>query len=157
MQTAVSVLAAICTLSGCSGDSPGGSGAGDASRFVNELPLTPGFYVASDIACGQASQTTLLLVLRDGVSGSQDFCAFKAVEQTGPTSYRVTEQCASLQPPSGGADAHSVDWDIPGDASFTSTSDAGWQRNARYCEQSALPAPWRDNDLSALIGGPTSR
>jgi hypothetical protein len=156
MRMALSILAAACVLPGCSGDAREGNGAGGASRLVGELPLMPGFYVMSDIACGQASNATLLLLLRDGISGSQDSCDFETIEQTGPTRYRVTERCGSLQADAGDAQAHIVDWEIPDDASFTSTSDAGWQRSARYCEQSTLPAPWRDNDISDLtsrVGG----
>jgi hypothetical protein len=155
MRMAFSILVAACVLAGCSGDAREGNGAGGASRHVSELPLMAGFYVISDIPCGQASNATLLLLLRDGISGSQDSCDFHTIEQTGPTRYRVTERCAS--PTAGAADgqAHIVDWEIPDDASFTSTSDAGWQRSARYCEQSTLPAPWRDNDITDLIRGPT--
>lgn len=151
------VIGAACTLYGCSVDVPEGDDAGSASRSVSELPLIPGFYVVSDVACEQASNATLLLVLRDGINGSQDSCDIRTIERIGSTRYRVTEQCAALQAGSGDAHTHSVDWDIPDDVSFTSTSDAGWQRRARYCEQSTLPAPWRDNDLSGLIGEPTDR
>lgn len=35
---------------------------------------------------------------------------------------------------------------------FTFTSEYGWEGSARHCPQSSLPEPWRDNDISDLIG-----
>jgi hypothetical protein len=154
MRTAFSIVAAACALSSCSGEARERSDAG-AAGAVTGLPLRHGFYVADDVACSQASGASLLLVLRDGVTGSRDFCTFGAIERTGSTRYRVSEECASTEPVSGGTQAQLVTWEIPDSVSFTSRSDAGWRRAARYCEQSVLPEPWRDNDLSAVISEPS--
>ncbi len=128
-----------------------------ATTSVKTLPLKRGFYVDSDTPCGQASNATLSLLGRDGFSVSgRDFCAFKRIEKTGATSYRVTEECSS-----GGAawgteeqkDTQVVTWDIANDTSIKRKNESsGWQSSARYCAQPSLPEPWRDNDISDLIG-----
>lgn len=122
---------------------------------VASLPLKRGFYVASDTPCGQASNATLSLLRRDGftVSG-RDFCEFVKIEKTGATSYRVTEECSSGGEAWGSEeqkDTSVVAWEIPNDTSYKRKSDSGWESSARYCAQSSLPEPWRDNDISDLI------
>jgi len=96
MKTAFTILAAACTLAGCDDNAPAGNGAGATGNIVTELPLTRGFYVASDTACGQASNATLLLVHRDGINGARDAYSFKSIEQTGPTSYRAVAVCNNI-------------------------------------------------------------
>ncbi len=122
------------------------SGAG-----VMALPLKRGYYVASDTPCGKASNATTMLLRRDGIGGSRDFCAFRKIEQTGPATYQVTEACGDLQD-SGPPDIQSVTYTIGADDRFTSESASGWKRDARYCAQSAMPEDWRANDISDIIG-----
>ncbi len=147
--TAVVATAGLMLLAAC-GESAPTSGA-SAAATVSELPLRRGFYVSSDTACGDASNATLLLMKRDGINGSRDACAFQSIEQTGPQSYRVIEQCADLQAGADEADVQGVVWEIPDDSRFTSKSDSGWERSFRYCEQASLPDSWRDNDISDLV------
>jgi hypothetical protein len=154
MRYALTILAATCALAGCRGHAPEIHGAVVAGSHLTGLPLKRGFYVANGTACAAASNATLLLVHRDGIRGSRDACTFGTIERTGPTSYRVTEQCADIQAGPDSAGTARVGWEIPDDASFRSTSDAGWQRHARYCEQSSLPDPWRDSDISDLVDEP---
>jgi hypothetical protein len=122
---------------------------------VASLPLKRGFYVVSDTPCGRASNATLSLLRRDGftVSG-RDFCEFVKIEKTGATGYRVTEECSSGGEAWGTEeqkDTSVVTWEIPGDTQFRRKSDSGWESSARYCAQSSLPEPWRDNDISDLV------
>jgi hypothetical protein len=123
----------------------------DASgRSVTELPLKRGYYVSADTPCAQASNATVLLLRREGLGGSQDFCEFKMIEQTAPTTYRVTQSCGDLR--GGGEETSVVTYDLMGDASFKSKSEHGWEQSARRCEQSSMPADWRENDISDVIG-----
>lgn len=130
---------------------------GDTAATLTSLPLKRGFYVASDTACDAASNATLLLYRGDGFNGARDTCEFESIEQTGPDSYRTTERCQALMGEADGATTEVVDWIIPDETSFTSKSQSGWERSFRHCEQSSLPDPWRDNDISDLIGAPASR
>jgi len=154
MNKALTILAAACALAACGRDAPAVLDADVTENALTELPLKRGFYVATDIACGQASNATLLLVHRGGIYGSRDSCEFRAIERIGPMSYRVTEQCADFQAGPDGASTAISDWEILDDTSFRSTSGAGWQRNARYCEQSSLPDPWRHSDIHDLVDEP---
>ena len=118
---------------------------------VAALPLKRGYYVASDTPCVQASNATVMLLRREGIGGSRDFCEFKNIEQTGPNSYRVTEACGDLQddaPP----EASVTTYTLEGDTAFTSKSEHGWERNARYCAQSSMPPDFRANDISDVTG-----
>ena len=123
-----------------------------AGERVAELPLKRGFYVASDTACEQASNATLLLLRRDGTGGARDSCDFTQIERVGPKTYRVTERCTDLMDRSGDAQTLVITWEIPDDASFSRQSDDGEPRAARHCEQSRLPDPWRDSDISDITG-----
>lgn len=118
---------------------------------IRNLPLKRGFYVASDTACGQASNATLKLVHRDGINASRTVCEFRKIEKVGPNSYRATEACSDIQssdPP----DVRVVTYTLKADTAFTTKSEHGGERGARYCPQSSLPEPWRDNDISDVTG-----
>lgn len=123
---------------------------------VASLPLKRGFYVASDTPCGQASNATLTLLRRDGFGGSRDFCEFAKIEKAGAASCRITEKCGDLQAGPDSEFTQAVAWEIPGDTQFRRKTDSGWESSARYCAQSSLPEPWRDNDISDLINRPAA-
>jgi len=118
---------------------------------IAALPLKRGYYVASDTPCGQASNATTALLRRNGIGGSRDFCEFKKIEQTGPNTYRVTEACGDLQDSSPPETSTST-YTLTGDTAFTSKSEHGWERSARYCAQSSMPPDWRANDISDVTG-----
>ena len=153
-------VAALGTLLGACGQ--GGKSGADAAATadpaadptgerVSELPLKRGFYVASDTPCEQASNATLMLLRRDGIGGARDSCDFVQIERVGDTTYRVTERCGDLMNP-GDGETWVFTWEIPDDASFSTVRDDGWSTGARHCEQSRLPARWRDNDISDVTG-----
>lgn len=136
------------------GTAPSGSGPTPAAAAAKpitapSLPLQRGYYVASDTPCGQASNATLQLLRRNGIGAARTICDFKAIEQTGPTGYRVRESCTEL----GGTTAatETVNYEIANDRSFTARRAGGADYKARYCAQSSLPSPWRDNDIRGLI------
>jgi len=127
-----------------------------SAAAVESLPLKRGFYVSSDTPCGRASNATLSLLSREGFTvAGRDFCAFLKIEKTGATTYRVTEECSSGGE-AWGSEEHKetqiVAWEIPNDASHSRKNEnTGWESSARYCAQSSLPEPWRDNDIRDLI------
>lgn len=129
--------------------SPAASG-----ESVASLPLRRGFYVTSDTPCGNASNATLMLVRRDGYGGSRYSCIFKAIERTGPTSYRVTEECSDGGEAWGAEENVSTErneWRIQDDTHFTSVSASGDSYSARFCPQARLPEPWNTNDISDIV------
>ncbi|HEY9578316.1 MAG TPA: hypothetical protein VIR65_00470 [Rhizorhapis sp.] len=121
---------------------------------VASLPLQRGFYVADGTSCGQASNATLMLVRKSGINTSRVPCDFKSIEKTGANSYRVTETCSEGGAAWGTEEHISTNvstYEIPNNTSFTTKSDSGWESSARYCPQSSLPEPWRNNDIADLI------
>ena len=102
--------------------------------------------------------------LRPGVEGGrvlagdadrhEPHCTFKRIERAGATTYRVTEECSY-----GGAawgqedqvETFTSTYEIPDGASYTVTSEDGYQTSARHCEQSAMSPEYRDNDIGDLI------
>ena len=113
------------------------------------LPLEPGYYVASDTPCDKASNATVSLLRRTGIGGARDFCEFTTIEQTGPSTYRVTQSCQELQP--GGATSIAVvTYVLSGHARFFSRSDQGWCHSARRCAPSTMPPEWRQNEIREL-------
>lgn len=141
----MTLLLPMALLAVC-GDAIGGD---MAPTMVTELPLKRGFYVASDTPCEQASNATLLLLRRDGIGGARDFCEFRQIEAVDAAIYRVTEACADLQ--GGDAVVSLSTYRVASPTDFTARSEQGWESSARYCEQSSLPEPWRDNDVDDLI------
>lgn len=135
----------------CERTGPRPSSAGDASRAapVTGLPLKPGFYVASDTPCGQASNATLSLVRRNGMNVSRMSCDFKKIEQTGPARYQVTEECKELTQGTSETDVRT--YEVANDSSFKSLLPDGTSYQARYCAQSSLPAPWRNINIGNQI------
>ncbi|TCD05436.1 hypothetical protein EYB45_08170 [Erythrobacteraceae bacterium CFH 75059] len=114
-----------------------------AGETVDSLPLRRGYYVASDTPCGQASNATLMLVTREGVSASRSSCETLRIARTGARRFEVRERCED--------EVRTTTYDIPANDRFTSTSDSGWSNSARFCPQASLPEPWRDNDISDLL------
>lgn len=124
------------------------------AESVTTLPLKPGFYVVNDTTCGQASNATLMLVRKSGINTSRVPCDFKSIEKTSTNSYRVTESCTEGGAAWGTEEHISTNvstYEIPNETSFNLKSDSGWESSARYCPQSSLPEPWRNNDIGDLI------
>lgn len=138
-----------CDRSG-SADS-GGENPAPASSLT-ELPLKRGFYVTTDTACGKASNATLLLLHAGGMNGARTVCDFESIEETAPANYRVVAACKDIQ--YGEIERTVYHYEISDSAQFSyRTEDSDFRSGYRYCEQSSLPDPWRDNDISDLIGG----
>ncbi|HRN62896.1 MAG TPA: hypothetical protein PK743_04495 [Luteimonas sp.] len=103
---------------------------------VAELPLKRGYYVASDTPCGEASNATIQLLRRDGISG----CGFTRIEALGGGRYRVHQFCHPREPDV------PVDYVLVGDSRFR--VDGG---DFRHCPQSTLSEWFRDNDISDVL------
>jgi hypothetical protein len=132
----------------------GQRGTGENTQQANrgdDLPLKRGFYVASDTACGNASNATLLLIRSGGMNGARDTCDFRSIEQAGPASYRVAVACKAMYGEEIELSTYLLE--ITDTTQFSyGTEGSDYRSHFRYCEQSSLPDPWRDNDISDLLG-----
>lgn len=128
---------------------PASGSAAPRTGDVTSLPLKPGYYVASDTPCGRASNATLSLVRRNGMNVSRMTCDFKKIEQVGRARYRVTEECKEIDQDK--SEAAVTTYEVANNDRYKSIFPDGESYQARYCAQSSLPAPWRDNDISDLI------
>ena len=116
---------------------------------VATLPLEPGYYVASDTPCAKASNATLLLLRRNGIGGARYFCEFKRIEQTGPATYRVEEECADFQ--GDAPETRHLQYILDNDSRFLAKEQDVVALDARYCAQSELPLEWRNTDIESEI------
>lgn len=151
VDDAPTAAAATATNETATPAAPEAAPAKTQAASVTALPLKRGYYVASDTPCGQASNATVMLLRREGIGGSRDFCEFKNIAQTGVNTYRVTEACGDLQD-SAPPESSVTTYTLKGDTAFTSKSEHGWERSARYCAQSSMPADFRANDISDVTG-----
>lgn len=117
---------------------------------VTSLPLKLGYYVASDVECKYSSNATVVILRHNGVGGSRDFCEFKEIVKTGVNTYQVTESCSTMESPDLIETSKTI-YTISNNISFVSKSEFGWERSARYCEQSSMSEDFRTNDISDLI------
>jgi hypothetical protein len=118
---------------------------------IVELPLQRGFYVMSDTSCGEASNATLLLVRRSGINWVRSACEFESIRHAGAESYRAALACKDIQ--RGEVQSSTYHLHIPDATQFSyGTEDSDYRTHFRYCQQSSLPEPWRDNDISELVG-----
>ncbi|MFT4012388.1 MAG: hypothetical protein QM682_03090 [Paracoccus sp. (in: a-proteobacteria)] len=123
-----------------------------ADTAVQTLPLKRGYYVRAETPCNRASRADVFsLVTRTGTSLN---CAFKKIEKTGATTYRVTQECSD-----GGAawgrpneiETRVDTYQIPNNTSYKVTYEDGSETKARYCAQSSMSREYRNNDISDLI------
>ncbi|AKC88116.1 hypothetical protein WQ53_01475 [Pseudoxanthomonas suwonensis] len=117
--------------------------------MVDRLPLERGFFVRDGTPCAQASNATLLLHGRAGINGAREACEFTRIEQTGPATFVATQACRDIM--GGDSEDTTLTYEIASPTAFTARHEEyGWQYTAEHCPQSALPDPWRDNDISDL-------
>ena len=108
------------------------------------LPLPHGYYVATDIPCGQASNFSTYLLTRDSLRMGPEICRFSSFDQEEDRVYIITEQCDSKAEASYG-------WVVaPDGKGFHRTGPAMGETRARFCPQNSMPEPWRSNDIRAL-------
>ncbi len=125
-----------------------------AAQVVDRLPLQPGYYVAADTPCGEASNATIHLRWEDGsgyggFTTPPYFCEFRKIEQTGPSGFRTTEVCGSHH--EGDEHANLSTYDILSDTRYRAKNDDGWESSARRCPRGELPALWRDEDIGDFV------
>jgi hypothetical protein len=113
------------------------------------LPLTRGFYVSDDTACGEASNATLGLLRRTGWNGSQYACDFTRIEQLDDARYRVTEQCQDIR--AGDQWTSTREWTLTGAQSLIFHQEDGSKSGFRHCPQTELPEGWREAEIDDLI------
>lgn len=149
-------LSCLALLVACGSQSPAAADAGqDADpaqttpASVDHLPLKPGYFVAADVACDEASNATVMLHDGEGINSSREACRFTRIEKTGPNTYTTAETCTVIGGMGGGGPGPSqVEYTIESPEAFSADNRTyDWQYAARYCPQSALPEPWRSNQL----------
>jgi hypothetical protein len=153
MKTIVARAALACVLA-ASAAACGGNGAASAGAThdagpsdhgpVEALPLVQGYYVASDTACGEASNATLALLRGDGISA----CDFVRIERIDGSRYRTWQGCVDHQGPQPETFELVQDIEILGEDRYRVSDESGWEAEFRHCPQSTLPEFWRDVDLS---------
>lgn len=148
------ILVAACAP----GDAPAATDAPPAAeaREVDALPLQRGYYVASDTPCEKASNATLHLMRRDGdgYSGYTTppyFCEFLRIEQTGASSYRVTQACGSSHGDDEAPETSVSSYEILSETSYRAKQEDGWESNSRRCPRQQLPALWRDSNIGDFV------
>lgn len=122
------------------------SGTAVQAQTVSNLPLQRGFYVEAKTACGNASNATLLLLTKTGRNFSRIEGTFAKIEKLGPTTYRVVTRDTERDT----TRTVTATYEIPNNTSFRVRYDDG-TADYRYCAQSTLPAPWRNNNIRDLI------
>lgn len=155
-------------LSGLLGCQPGSAGAaaevaasaGEApaaeARVVDRLPLQPGYYVSTDTPCAKASNASLHVMREDGsgyggYTTPPYFCRFVRIEQTGPSSYRVTETCESAYGDDEEAPVSVSSYEISSQTSYRAKNGDGWESSSRRCPRRELPALWRESDIGDFV------
>lgn len=119
-----------------------------------DIPLERGFYVESSATCADASNSTLYLLRRKAISTSHVLCEFTKVEQTGATTFKVTQSCTDDGAAFGGQDkteTRTETYDAKSPKELMITYDGGGTANFNFCEQASLPEPWKNNDIKSLI------
>lgn len=129
-------------LAACSGPVAEDAAATAVQQQIDTIPLKPGYYVAVDTPCSQASNATVSLFKGDGFSA---WCETRSIEKTGPTTYRLVQACTDPRDP----EPFETDalYELKGDSAYVETGD-GWQREARFCPQSQMSEPFNTNDIS---------
>ena len=108
------------------------------------LPLRRGFYIQEPTPCARASNATLTLFDGRGFNVSQAQCRITRTRRVG-NAFDIQEDCRDIQ--SGQR--------IEGGTERITPTQTGFNRSAggettrwRYCPQSQLPAPWRNNRIN---------
>jgi hypothetical protein len=110
------------------------------------VPLSHGFYVASETPCEKASNATIIVY--DGLSFGHEKminCRPPSVTKLGSDSYRVVESCQdaeSLQENGGPWDTLTDTYKILSFKEFIETNSYG-SFAFRYCPQADMPVFWQ--------------
>lgn len=128
----------------------------EEARLVETLPLQPGYYVATDTPCEQASNATLHLMHRDGggyggFTTPPFFCEFVRIERIGASSYRVVETCGNAHGEGEGSGETVSRYEIVSETHYRATREDGWESSARRCPRRQLPGLWRDSGLGDFV------
>jgi hypothetical protein len=105
------------------------------------LPLKHGYYVDVKVACNQASNATLTLFTGKSFGAG---CSAKAKPVDRQT-FKISEVCRTRD-----EFAKSVGiYRVLNDKEYVLNNEYG-EFHSRFCEQSQLPEPWSQNDLSEI-------
>lgn len=142
----VRIGAFLLALAACSSPTSEQADASAVQEAVDSIPLKPGYYVAADTPCGQASNATVTLFKGDGFSA---LCETQSIERIDANSYRLKEACFDQR---AGQDYETeAVYTLKGDAAYVMKSD-GWEAEARFCPQAQMPEPFNTNDISEFTG-----
>lgn len=107
------------------------------------LPLRRGFYVQEPTPCARASNATLTLFDGRGFNVSQAECRIVRKQQVG-NAFDIREDCRDIR--SGSPIEGGTERITPTQTGFNRSS-GGETTRWRYCPQSQLPSPWRNNRI----------
>ncbi|NNM74324.1 hypothetical protein [Enterovirga aerilata] len=80
---------------------------------------------------------------------ARTLCEFRSIEKVGPTRFDIVERCLDLV--SGAAHAERATYEMLGERAYRRIAPRGSAVTAHYCAQSALPEPWRTNQVDDLL------
>lgn len=141
-----SIVLAACNAQSPAVAAPDSVPEAPSPAVVDALPLQAGFFIRDGTPCGEASNATLLLHIDGGIGGSQEICEFKRIEQHDDTTFVVTQECGDIR--GGEREADELTYTVSSPTAFRVVhNEYGWEYTAEYCPQSALPEPWRSNDI----------
>lgn len=109
----------------------------------DSLPLRKGFYVMEPTPCARASNATLTLFDGRGFSVSQAECRITRLRRVG-NAFDILQDCRDIR--SGSASDGGTERVTPTQTGFNRAA-GGETTRWRYCPQSQLPAPWRNNRI----------
>jgi hypothetical protein len=112
----------------------------EAAPARHPLPLRDGFYLETDVPCGQAYSAAMLQIMGDRFESARQLCTIKSVSQQGK-SYTVTEECQETS--MGRKSSGKLTIVIPNDHTVVFGSK-GQSTRYRYCPIPSLPASFKD-------------
>jgi hypothetical protein len=118
----------------------------DGTRGVKAgdiVPLKRGYYVSSNVPCNKASNASLSLFTGKSFS---DWCKVVSNKKINDTTYAIKSKC-QIRDESLSISSKYV---ILSPVEYKETNQNG-EFQSRYCEQSQLPDPWRDNDIKDIV------
>ena len=106
------------------------------------LPLQRGFYVATDTACGEASDATIILYNGTSFGAAHAQCRKWSSHKQPDGTYQVTRSCRTIDGNRSRREKTTSSYELFSHTEFAETNQFG-KFTFRHCRQSQLPSDWR--------------